>query len=243
MNGYPMSDNRNPTVEPPPYLRAYLPSPGQLKECLTNEPFAVGGEAQLYRAAYVPGSVLPMSVAQAYRFGPPEELYAGGIELPFWWLYAAHVAETAIWEARFCRNDVTRPGTFYLDAFAVQHGIIAELRFARPLRFWNLNGSVASRLGIYDNLSSPDYDWCQWFGYYMDVAMQSIDGAMRPDGFMYPSRRHRGHTAVAISSRVLPELRDGVARSDTPFSQHPDFARLLDDRLRVAPPAADGSAY
>jgi len=65
---------------------------------------------------------------------------------------------------------------------------------------------------------------------------------MRPDGFVYPSRRHRGHTAVAISFRVLPGLRDGVARSETPFAKHPDFERLLDDRLRVAPPTADASA-
>ncbi|MBK3823199.1 RES domain-containing protein [Paraburkholderia aspalathi] len=185
---------------------------------------------------------MPTSVARTYRFGPPPELYAGGIEMPFWWLYMAHMAETTIWEAQFCRNDVTRPGTFYMDPFAVQHGVIAELSFPRPLRLWNLNGSVASRLGIYDDLSSPDYDWCQWFGYYMDVAMQSVDQTMRPDGFVYPSRRHRGHTALAISSRVLPELRDGIVRTETPFARHPDFARLHDDRLRVQPPAGEAAA-
>ncbi|CAE6844184.1 hypothetical protein R69658_06863 [Paraburkholderia aspalathi] len=237
-----MSDNRKSIVELPSYLRERLPSPVQLKECLTNEPFAVGGEAQLFRAAYLPESVLPTSVARTYRFGPPPELYAGGIEMPFWWLYMAHMAETTIWEAQFCRNDVTRPGTFYMDPFAVQHGVIAELSFPRPLRLWNLNGSVASRLGIYDDLSSPDYDWCQWFGYYMDVAMQSVDQTMRPDGFVYPSRRHRGHTALAISSRVLPELRDGIVRTETPFARHPDFARLHDDRLRVQPPAGEAAA-
>ncbi|MGF6603104.1 hypothetical protein P3T23_007857 [Paraburkholderia sp. GAS448] len=128
-----------------------------------------------------------------------------------------------------------------MDPFALQNGVIAELRFPRPLRLWNLNGSVASRLGIYDNLSSPDYEWCQWFGYYVDVAMQSVEETVRPDGFIYPSRRHRGHTAVVLSSRVLPALRDGVTRSETPFAQHPDFERLVKDRLRVAPPAANGS--
>jgi hypothetical protein len=92
-----MSDTRKPTVEPPAYLREHLPSPEQLKECLTNEPFAVGGEAQLYRAAYLPQSVLPMSVARAYRFGPPAELYAGGIGMPFWWLYAAYVCGATNW--------------------------------------------------------------------------------------------------------------------------------------------------
>ena len=74
------------------------------------------------------------------------------------------MAETAIWEAQFCKDDVTRPGTFYMDPFAAQHGIIAELHFSRPLGFWNSNGSVACRLGIYDDLSSPDYHRCQWFG-------------------------------------------------------------------------------
>jgi hypothetical protein len=75
----------------------------------------------------------------------------------------------------------------------------------------------------------------------MDIAMQSVESAMRPDGFVYPSRLHRDHTAVAISSSVIPDLRDGVARSETPFAKHPDFERLREDRLRVAPPAANAS--
>jgi RES domain len=238
-----MSDSKNRTIEPPPYLRGRIPSPDRLLDCFVNEPPNVDRGALLYRAAYVPESVLPHRAQRVYRFGPPPELTESGDQMPFWWLYTAHAAETAIWEAQFCKNDVTRAGTFYFDDFAVQHGIIAELQFPRPLRFWNLDGSVSSRLGIYDDLSSPDYDWCQWFGYFMDVAMQSVDDATtRPDGFVYPSRRHRGHTAIAISSRVLPELRDGVVRTETPFSQHPDFERLRGDRLRVAPPAVDASA-
>jgi hypothetical protein len=222
-----MSDRKKLTVEAPSYLRDHQPSPQQLRECLTDEPFTPGEDTQLFRAAYVPESVLPVSVSRVYRFGPPPELYSTHSDMPFWWLYAAPVAETAIWEAQFCKNDVTRPGTFYMDPFAVQNGVIAELRFPRPLRLWNLNGSTASRLGIYDYLSSPDYEWCQWFGYYMDIAMQTVEEAHRPDGFTYPSRRHRGHTAVAISSRVLPALRGGVTRSETPFAEHPDVDRQL----------------
>lgn len=233
-----MNDSR---IEPPLYLRERLPSPEQLKDCLTNEPFAPGGEAQLYRAAYVPESVLPTSVKKTYRFGPPLELVQGDAEMPYWWLYMAPAVETAIWEAQFCRNDVTRPGTFYMDPWAVEHGIIAELRFPRGLRLWNLMGSAASRLGIYDELSSPDYAWCQWLGYHLDIAMQCVDESMRPDGFVYPSRRHRGHTAIALSSRVLSELREGVALTQTPFAEHADFMRLRGDRLRVLPPPAAAS--
>jgi len=182
---------------------------------------------------------LPTKVRNVYRFGPPDALISPSGEKAFWWLYVAPVAETAIWEARFCINDVTQIGTYYFDDGAVQQGIVAELKFARPLRFWDLNGSAASRLGIYDQLSSPDYEWCQWFGYYMDLAMQVADESIRPDGFIYPSRRHRGHAAIAISSRALWELREDVMRTDIPFADHADYARMVGDNLRIGRPAAD----
>ncbi|SAL83743.1 RES domain protein [Caballeronia terrestris] len=234
-----MSDNHKLIAEPPQYVRDRLPSPEQLRECFCNEPFAEVGDAQVFRAAYVPESVLPKHVKRAYRFGPPSELIAKDGTMPFWWLYAAHNVETCIWEAQFCKNDVRRPGTFYMDPYAVEHGIIAELRFPRPLRLWNLNGSISSRLGIFDELSSPDYEWCQWFGTYMDIAIEAVNETMRPDGFVYPSRRHRGFTAIAVSSRVLPTLRDGIVRTDMPFSKHPDFERLTYDHLKVAAPEQD----
>ncbi|CAE6911201.1 hypothetical protein R69927_06011 [Paraburkholderia domus] len=45
-----------------------------------------------------------------------------------------------------------------MDPFAVQNGVIAELRFPRPLRQWNLNSSVVRRLRIYDGLGGDtDY--------------------------------------------------------------------------------------
>jgi len=213
-----------------------MPSQERLKEALSSELAAPDASLQLFRAAYVPASVLPETVRRAYRFGPPSELIGPDSKLPFWWLYVAHAAETAIWEAQFCKNDVTRPGTFYFDAFAVQHGVIADLKFPRPLRLWNLNGSASSRLGIYDDLSSPDYEWSQWFGHRLNQTMQSIEAATRPDGFVYPSRRHRGHTAVAVSSRALQELRSGIERAETPFAACPEYARLSTDSLLVDPP-------
>lgn len=230
-----MSNNRR-IEEAPLYLRDRFPSLESLVTCLSSNPSAVDGDACLFRAAYLPESVLPQSVKRAYRFGPPDDLIAADGSMPYWWLYAAHEAETAIWESQFCKNDITRPGTFYFDEFATQHGVIAELRFPRPLRLWNINGSVASRLGIYDDLSSPDWEWSQWFGYLIDRGVLSVDATTRPDGFVYPSRRHRGHTAVAISSHALPELRDGVVRIEIPFSEHPEYMKMCDDQLRVPPP-------
>jgi hypothetical protein len=189
LNGYCNERQQNQTIELPPYLRDRIPSPDRLIECFVNEPFNVDGGAQFFRAAYVPKSVLPHRVQRVYRFGPTPELIGSGGQMLFWSLYTAHDAETAIWEAQFCKNDVMRPGTFYFDDFAVQHGVIAELQF--PLRLWNLNGSISNRLGIYDDLCGPDYDWCQWFGYFMDVAMQSCDEATtRTEVFVYPSPRH-----------------------------------------------------
>lgn len=231
-----MTNKNERIVELPPHLRNRIPSQELLREALSREFADSDASAQLYRAAYVPDSVLPETVRRVYRFGPPPELPRRDGALPFWWLYAAHAAETAIWEARFCRNDVTRPGTFYFDTFAVQRGVIAELKFPRLLRLWNLNGSVSSRLGIYDDLSSPDYEWSQWFGYQLDQTMQSVALAIRPDGFVYPSRRHRGHTAVALSSRALAELRHRIEWITTPFAGCPEFARLAGDPLLVAPP-------
>jgi RES domain len=233
-----MTDEKNRIVELPEHLRNRFPSPERLQEALSSDLADPDASMQLFRAAYVRASVLPETVQRTYRFGPPPELIGPDSALPFWWLYTAHAAETAVWEALFCKHDVMRPGTFYLDAFAVQHGVIAELRFPRPLRLWNLNGSASSRLGIYDELSSPDYEWSQWFGYRLYQAMRLVAPATRPDGFVYPSRRHRGHTAVALSSGALQELRPGIEWTETPFALCPEYVRLSADPLLVDPPPA-----
>jgi hypothetical protein len=231
-----MTNENEPIVELPPHLRNRIPSLELLREALSDELADCGANAPLYRAAYIPETVLPTSVQRAYRFGPPAELLRPDGAFPFWWLYAAPMVETAIWEAQFCKNDVTRTGTFYFDPFAVEHGVIAELKFPRLLRLWNLNGSVSSRLGIYDELSSPDYEWCQWFGYRLDQVMRSVALESRPDGFVYPSRRHRGYTAVALSSRAIEELRPHTEWTATPFAGCAEYARLTSDSLRVDPP-------
>jgi hypothetical protein len=228
------NDNRR-FAEPPLHLRGSLPSLERVLQCL-GENVDAGAGLPLYRAASRPELILPATIRKAHRFGPPDTLIGEDGTLPYAWLYAAHRVETTLWESQFYRHDVTRPGTYYADAYAVQHGVVAELRFSRDLRLWDLNGSASSRLGIFDEISSPDHEWCQWFGYLLHQAMQSLEPATRPDGIIYPSRRHRGHTAVAISLAALDDLRAGAVYVPKPFSETVEYATSLSDALRVSPP-------
>jgi hypothetical protein len=230
-----MTNNRQ-LLEIPAHLRGSFPPTELLLAGLAGSLANDGTSIQMARAAYVPEAILPQRVRRAYRFGPPPELIATDGSMPFSWLYVAELAETAVWEAQFCKNDVTRPGTFFFDELAVQQGVIAQLSFPRRLRLWDLSGSICSRLGIYDQLSSPDYEWCQWFGYLIDQAILIAEPAQRPDGFVYPSRRHRNHTAVAISRRSVEELRAGTTWTTVPFSKSAEYAQLSLDSLLVPPP-------
>ncbi|MCR4469789.1 MULTISPECIES: RES family NAD+ phosphorylase [unclassified Burkholderia] len=228
------------SIEPPAGIGELLPSTAQLIAGLSNELVVIESGAPLYRAAYSPLGIVPDRVARAYRFGPPSALVGPDGVMPFWWLYMAFEPDTTVWEARFCQNDLTRPGTFYIDRDAECHGVIATLRFPRPLRLWNLNGEASSRLGIFDMLSSPDYQWCQWFGARVHDALKMCSPASRPDGVVYPSRRYRGQAAIILSSSALESMRTDVQREHVRFVEHAAYRRLLDDPLRVPPPLATG---
>lgn len=228
---------KNNQLEPPDVGEA-MPSVGQIITGLANETVLINCGEPLYRAAWSPHAILPEQAPRPYRFGPPDALRAADGAVPFWWLYLAQTPDTTVWEARFCLNDVTRPGTFYIDPAAECNGLIAKLSFPRELRLWNLNGEASSRLGIYDYLSSPDYEWCQWFGARMHAAMSQIDDASRPDGYIYPSRRLRGSTAIVLSSEAVESMRAEVTSQYGRFIDHPVYERLRDQSLRVAPPPA-----
>ena len=184
------------------------------------------------RAAWNEASIWPKKVERTYRFGPPEAL-AGLNGFPFHWIYVAEDTYTAVWEAQLCRNDVTRPGTFFIQAGA-ENALIATLSFGQPLRLLDLTGLAASRLGIYDQLRSPDHAWCQWLGWQLDQIIVGQDDAIH--GFVYPSRRHPGQLAYAISSRRMDILSNTMTRSWIKFSDSPAHARLLADHLRADPP-------
>ncbi len=221
-------------VGPPTEIAATLPSVGQIVEAVNSRTRMI--DQRLYRAAYASEWVLPNQVKTPYRFGPPRSAIAADGTMPFQWWYVALDATTAVWEAQFCQNDGSRVGTFYMDHAAVNNGVLAGLDFPRPLRLWDLNGEASSVLGVYDLLSSPDYEWCQWFGGRLHEATMMMDEVQRPDGVLYPSRRHRGHAAIIVPFGVLDELRTSITVCVERFAETDTFRRLYDDPLRVDPP-------
>ncbi len=227
-------------VGPPQDIAEAIPSVEQLVDALARSTRVVG--PVLHRAASSPAGILPDRVWRPYRFGPPEALIAALGSAPFGWLYMSLMPDTAVWEARFARNDARRPGTFYLDAEAERTGLIATLTFPRQLRVWDLGAPASSLLGIYDQLSAPDYDWSQWFGVRLHEAMQRVSSDQRPDGALYPSRRFRGQDAIILSFEALAPLRDGITYTSMPFAQHPAYEWLQGHPLRRDPPERTGGA-
>ncbi|WP_409028601.1 RES domain-containing protein [Janthinobacterium sp. SUN098] len=150
----------------PPEMITRLPALALLRAELLSHIITHPAGQALVRAAWNMASIWPLKVQRTYRFGPPAEL-ADAAGFPYHWAYLADDAYTAAWEAQLCRNDVTRPGTFYIDHNA-QQALIATLSFSAPLQLLDLTGLAASRLGIYDQLRSPDHGWCQWLGWQLD---------------------------------------------------------------------------
>ena len=216
----------------PPEMTARLPAPASLRAELLSHIITHPAGQALVRAAWNEASIWPAKVERTYRFGPPADL-ADAAGFPYHWAYIADDAYTAAWEAQLCQNDVTRPGTFYI-AHGAELALIATLSFSAPLQLLDLTGLAASRLGIYDQLRSPDHGWCQWLGWQLDQIIAQEAGAIH--GFVYPSRRQPGKLAYAISSRHMATLGKAMACSQLTFGDSPAYAQLLDDRLRVAPP-------
>jgi len=104
-------------------------------------------------------------------------------------------------------------------------GLIARMAFNCPLRLFDLSGAASSKLGIYDYLRCPDYAWCQRFGVELDHILLEYHGEVH--GFVYPSRRHPGSRAYAISSRVGVALGMGMRTSVERFASTQDFAELV----------------
>lgn len=216
----------------PPEIAARLAPLALLRsELLANVVTRDSGKPFI-RAAWNEASIWPQQVERTYRFGPPEAL-AGLNGFPFHWVYVADDIYTAAWEAQLCRNDVTRPGTFYIQHCA-ENALLATLSFGQALQLLDLTELAASRLGIYDQLRSPDHAWCQWLGWQLDQIIVEQGDAI--DGFIYPSRRHPGKLAYAISSRKMGTLSKTMTRSWLKFGDSPAYMRLLADHLRAEPP-------
>ena len=146
-----------------------LPLGNAIKALAQSQPVAVKAHHRLYRAAWNVASVLPDTVNKFYRFGPPPSIVSAPGPIPYWWLYVADEAMTCIYEAGFCGHDARQPGSFYIEAHAVERGLIAIMDFPTELRLLDLTGDVAFTMGVYDLLSSTDHRWCQWFAYQLQA--------------------------------------------------------------------------
>ncbi len=217
----------------PRHIEGRLPVYEHARIALLESLIEIPSHTILIRAAWNAASIWPRQVERTYRFGPPAELTSANKEFPFHWVYAGASVITAAWEAQFCANDVTRPGTFYIKREASK-GSIARLTFEQPLKLVDLTGDTASKLGIFDALASPEHEWCQWFGCQLDYLIEEqVD---KIDGIRYMSRKHPGHYAYAISSRALERLDPGRTTTVKPFVDEAEYRTLQRDPCFVLPP-------
>jgi hypothetical protein len=225
------STDKKPAI--PGYIASKLPSYEHTRRALSKSVIELPAGTEFIRAAWNDASVWPGSVQRTYRFGPPKDLAGADGSFPFHWIYVASDVMTAVWEARFCANDVTRPGTFYIEPQAGE-AKIARFTFDSPIRLIDLAGASASKLGIFDMLASPDHEWCQWFGCVLERVIASRRGAI--DGIFYMSRKHPGHRAFAISSKAMARLDAHRSTSLEKFKDTSEFLQLQDDPCFVLPP-------
>jgi hypothetical protein len=216
-----MSSKRKKQL-PPAEIADTLPSDTRLWMALKENIYKVRAGTVLVRAVRNESSIWPVRVDETYRFGPPEVMRAAGGEFPFHWIYLAADLLTTVWEARLCINDVSEPGQFFF-ARDVENALIAHMEFDRDLRLLDLTGDAASILGIYEPLSSPDHEWCQWLGCALD---RLISRRPEIDGVRYMSRKHLGHYAYAISSRVMAKLEGARHVSIERFGDTQAFSEL-----------------
>lgn len=220
-------------LSPPSHIARRLPLAGALYQTLHDNIVELPAGSTLIRAAWNAASIFPRRVQLTYRFGPPPGLRNGDAGFPFHWIYTALDTMTAVWEAGLCRNDITQAGSFYI-APGAHEALIARFGLRAPLTLIDLNGLALCKLGIFDEISDPDHEWSQWLGCMLDAVIAREAGRLH--GFRYPSRKHRGHDAIALSSRNLETLAVNLSVAHEKFGTTAECAHLLEDSCRVAPP-------
>lgn len=216
---------------PPPELA--LPPEKVFRLLLERPPIVVPAEIPLYRAAWNEASILPQSVDRTYRFGPPPVTYDKRGNPPFHWIYLADHPMTAVIEARFTGTSPLHPGRFYIEPVASAQGLLATFIIPRELRLLELSGTTAALSGLHDVISSPDHLACQWVGWLLDRIAFAKHADF--DGIHYPSRRRRGASAIALSSRRFDVLQSaGISKRR--FRNSAVFRALQSDSLRIAAP-------
>jgi len=219
----------------PPHYASALPTPKSLAALKQTDPVIVSASSPLHRAAWNPGSVLPLVAEKFYRFGPPDDAVAAKKPPPYWWLYIADVVMTCIYEAGFCAHDKSHRGHFYIPSGAVENGQIASFVFPADLRLLDLRGETAFNMGIYDLLSHPNHEWCQWFAYQL-VKAGFFTGRVAFHGILYSSRKNRGKDAIALFSEYVNHVRSEIQHKTVAFKKTAEYKELKRSKFLIPAP-------
>jgi len=234
-----MSEHKQSEVELSLRVNGSVPTTEQILQALGEQRYTYEVDRVFVRAVITPKYVATASPFVPGRFGPPPESAIAGQRLPFTWLYVGMDSLVAAWEGRLVLNN-RGPGTgFHITRRAEEEGVLAYVRFTRPLLLWNLGEDHSSRLGFHDAISEGDYAACQLFGERLREAMLMMSPADRPDGFVYPSRRVKGFPALALADWAAAELFESAKVVITRFVDSEIYARFRDDSMRTNPPARD----
>lgn len=213
---------------------APIPSRAHLIDILADSVCVLPRGTWLVRAARSPEQVLPESVSNTYRWGPPASARNAEADFPFYWLYAAEDVATAVWEGKFCKISEKRPGFFKVDRGAAETGLLAVFRLEDDLPLLELGGSTGTRLGLYDRISEPDHEWCQRLGMELHHVLSELHLRTGAIGIRYPSRRTRNRSAVAIHSDYLKDWRRSITVQTSRFGQMPFHRELRRDPCCLA---------
>ena len=205
-------------------IRRTIPTIKSLATLKSSTPRLIAAHTHIFRAAWNAASVLPVMANKFYRFGPPEAIITGSAP-PYWWLYVAEKKITSVYEAQFCKNEPAFPGTFYLDPFAEKKGLIATIDFPTDLTLLDMIGDVLFQLGIFDQISSPDHAWCQWFGNQL-VKAKLFQAGKAFDGILYPSRKNRSENAIALFSGFVDKYRGKIKHATQKFNTTEKYTTL-----------------
>ena len=222
-------------------LDGKVPTAAQIYQALKAQRYTYEQERAFVRAVDNPKYVATASPFKPGRFGPPPETVGANGKLPFTWVYCATDSIVAAWESRLVLNNRGPGSGFHITRRAEEIGILASIRFLRPLVLWNLGGDHSSRLGFQDAISERDHEACQLFGMKLREAMLMKPPNERPDGFVYPSHRVKGYPALALADWTTKELFERAEITTERLVDSAIYARFLNDPMRTDPPDRDAS--
>jgi hypothetical protein len=222
-------------------VKEKVPTTAQILKALRGQCYTYEVDRVFVRAVTNPKYIPTASPFLPGRFGPAPEMTGADQRLPFTWLYLGMDSLVAAWEGRLVLNN-RGPGTgFHITRRAEAEGLLASIRFPRPLRLWNLGEDHSSRLGVHDTINEGEYAACNLLGERIREAMLMMPAIERPDGFVYPSRRVKGSPALALADWAASELFGSAEVEITRFVESEIYVCFRDDAMRTDPPEPDAS--